>query len=156
MACPRVAPSPISLLSGLSDPSLALPIHSSPLPFPSSPPLHSVLPFHAILVSTLFTFLSWVRFKHPSLGLFCYLSYLGLWLASWLSSTLCLICIYKWVHTINVLKVYSTTSKGHLVNYIHNSVIHSSQKLETTHRSFNGRMDKGNVLHLHSGILLGH
>ena len=40
--------------------------------------------------------------------------------------------------------------------YIHNSIIHNSQDMETTQMSIDTRMDKENVIHIYNGILLGH
>ena len=40
--------------------------------------------------------------------------------------------------------------------YIHNSIIHNSQDMETTKMSIDTRMDKENVIHIYNGILLGH
>jgi hypothetical protein len=44
-----------------------------------------------------------LRFKHPLLCLPSCLASLGLWSASWVSCILCLISIYKWVHTMHIL-----------------------------------------------------
>ena len=41
----------------------------------------------------------------------------------------------------------------HLLSYVHKRFISNSQKLETAYMSFNWRMDKENVVHLHNGIL---
>ena len=46
--------------------------------------------------------------------------------------------------TGHVLKGCSTKPQGYLLNYVHSSFIHNSQKLETAHMSLNGRMDTGN------------
>jgi hypothetical protein len=43
--------------------------------------------------------------------------------------------------------------QGHLLNYVHSSFMHNSQKLETTWLSLNQRMDEENVVHLHNGAL---
>ena len=41
-------------------------------------------------------------------------------------------------------------------SYIHNSIIHNSQDMETTQMSIDTWMDKENVIHIYNGILLGH
>jgi hypothetical protein len=46
-------------------------------------------------------------------------------------------------------KRYSTIPQGHLFKYVHSSFICNSLKLETTQMSFNGRMDKENVIRLY-------
>lgn len=46
--------------------------------------------------------------------------------------------------------------QGHLLQYVHSSFIHSSQKLETTYPSLNQRMHKENVPKVHSRILLSY
>jgi hypothetical protein len=49
-----------------------------------------------------------------------------------------------------------TVPLGHLLTYIHSSFINNSQKLETTQMILKWRMDKENVVHLHSGIPLSY
>jgi hypothetical protein len=44
----------------------------------------------------------------------------------------------------------------HVLNYVHCCSLHYRQKLETTYMSIKGRIDEGNVVHLHNGILLYH
>jgi len=44
----------------------------------------------------------------------------------------------------------------HMFHYVHSSLIYNSQKLERTQMPFNRGMDKENVVHLHSGILLSY
>ena len=39
-------------------------------------------------------------------------------------------------------------------HYAHSSLNYSSQKLETTHMSFNRGMDTENMVHLHNGVHL--
>ena len=51
-------------------------------------------------------------------------------------------------------KGYSIISQGHLLNYIHSSIIHNSQNLVTTQIPLNREMDQENVVHLHNGVLL--
>jgi hypothetical protein len=46
--------------------------------------------------------------------------------------------------------------QGHMLYYIHGSLIYSSQKLERTHMSLNRGMDTENVVQLHNGILLNY
>jgi hypothetical protein len=41
-----------------------------------------------------------------------------------------------------------------VICYVHSSLIHNSQKLETTYMSFNWRMDKENGACLYNGVLL--
>ena len=54
----------------------------------------------------------------------------------------------------HIPKGCSIIPQGHLLNYVHSSIIHNNQNLETTLMSINGRMDKENVVNLHNGILL--
>jgi hypothetical protein len=42
-----------------------------------------------------------------------------------------------------------TITKGHVCHYVHSGIICDSQKLETTQMSFDERMDRKNVVHLH-------
>jgi len=46
--------------------------------------------------------------------------------------------------------------QGHMFHYVHNDLICDSEKLETTQMSHDKRMDRENVVHLHSGILLSY
>ena len=50
-------------------------------------------------------------------------------------------------------KGYTVIPQGHLLNYIHSSIIHNSENLKTTYMLFNQRMDKENMVHLHNGVL---
>ena len=54
----------------------------------------------------------------------------------------------------HISKGRSIILHGHLLNYVHRSIICNSQNLETTLVSLNQRSDKENVGHLHSGVLL--
>ena len=45
--------------------------------------------------------------------------------------------------------------KRYMQSYIHNSIIHNSQDMETTQMSIDTWMDKENVIHIYNGILLG-
>ena len=47
-------------------------------------------------------------------------------------------------------------SQRHLLNCVHSSFIHNSQKLQTRYMSLNWRMDTENVVHLHNGILFSY
>lgn len=42
----------------------------------------------------------------------------------------------------------------YLLNYVYSSFIHNRQKLETTYMPLNQRMDKENMVHLYTGVLL--
>ena len=46
--------------------------------------------------------------------------------------------------------------EGHMLHYVHSSLIYNSQKLERTQMPLNIEMDTKNVVHLHNGILLGY
>ena len=46
------------------------------------------------------------------------------------------------------------TPQGHMLSYIHSSIICNSQNLETTYMPLNLTMDKENVVPLHNGVLL--
>jgi hypothetical protein len=54
---------------------------------------------------------------------------------------------------IPLLGIYSedalTCKQGHMLHYIHSSLIYNSQKLERTQMSLNRGMDTENVVHLH-------
>jgi hypothetical protein len=43
-----------------------------------------------------------------------------------------------------------------MLNYVHSSLIYSSQKLERMQMSLNRRMDTENVAHLHNEVLLSY
>jgi hypothetical protein len=43
-----------------------------------------------------------------------------------------------------------------MLHYVHSSLIYNSQKLERTQMSLNRGMDIGNVVHLHTGVLLSY
>ena len=40
--------------------------------------------------------------------------------------------------------------------YVHNSIIHNSQNMETTEMSVDRGMDKCDVVHIYNGMLLDH
>ena len=48
----------------------------------------------------------------------------------------------------------SVILQGHLLNYVHSSIIHNIKKLEMTYMPLNQRMDKGNTVHLQMVYLL--
>jgi hypothetical protein len=50
----------------------------------------------------------------------------------------------------------SNMKQGHILHYVHSSLIYNSQKLQRTQISFNRGMDTDNVVHLHNGILLSY
>ena len=43
-----------------------------------------------------------------------------------------------------------------MLQYVHSSLIYSSQKLETTQMSLNKGMDIENVVHLYNGVVLSY
>ena len=45
---------------------------------------------------------------------------------------------------------------GHMLHYVHSSLIYNSQKLERTQMPLNKGMDTENVVHLHNGVLLSY
>ena len=47
-------------------------------------------------------------------------------------------------------------AQGHMLHYVHESLICDSQMLETTQMSHNRRMDTEIVVHLHNKILLSY
>jgi hypothetical protein len=46
--------------------------------------------------------------------------------------------------------------KGHMLHYVHSSLIYNSQKLERTQMPLNRGMDTENVVHLCNGVLLSY
>ena len=64
--------------------------------------------------------------------------------------------LHGWWEWKLVLKEFSILPQGHLHNYVHSSLIHTSQNLETTKMSFNQRIDKEDEVHLHNGVLLSY
>ena len=56
----------------------------------------------------------------------------------------------------HIPKRCSALPQGHLLNYVHSNFVHNSQKLETTWMLLNQRMNKENVVYLHSGVLLSY
>ena len=46
--------------------------------------------------------------------------------------------------------------EGHVLYYVHSSLICNSQKLERTQKPLNRRMDTKNVVHLNNGVLLSY
>jgi hypothetical protein len=48
---------------------------------------------------------------------------------------------HSWAYTQKI-------QQGHMLQYVHSSLIYNSQKLERTQMSFNRRMDTENVIHL--------
>ena len=56
----------------------------------------------------------------------------------------------------HIPKRYSTIPQGHVLHYVHRSLICNNQKLETTQMSLNQRMDTEHVVHLYNGILVSY
>ena len=50
--------------------------------------------------------------------------------------------------------IESEVSKTCLYTYVHSSIIHDSQEVETIHMSSDRGMDKQNVAYTHNGLLL--
>jgi hypothetical protein len=46
--------------------------------------------------------------------------------------------------------------EGHMLHYVHSSLIYNSQKLESTQMPLNRGIDTENVVHLHNGVLLSY
>jgi hypothetical protein len=46
--------------------------------------------------------------------------------------------------------------QGHVFHYVHSSLIHDNQKLETTHMPHNRTIGTENVVNLHNEILLSY
>jgi hypothetical protein len=46
--------------------------------------------------------------------------------------------------------------EGHMLHYVHSSLIYYNKKLERTQMSFNRGMDTENVVHLLNGVLLSY
>jgi len=46
--------------------------------------------------------------------------------------------------------------QGHMLHYVHSSLIDNNQKLERTQMPFNRGMDIDNVVCLHNGVLLSY
>jgi hypothetical protein len=57
---------------------------------------------------------------------------------------------HSWAYTQKILQ------QGHMLHYVHSSLIYNSQKLERTQMYFSRGMDTENVVHLHNGVLLGY
>jgi hypothetical protein len=53
------------------------------------------------------------------------------------------------------MKLTNVMNQGHVLHYIHSTVICNNQKLKTTQMSLN-RMDTENVAHIHNGILFSY
>jgi hypothetical protein len=51
---------------------------------------------------------------------------------------------------MHISKRYTTIKHGHLLNYVHCGFICNSQRLETSLMSFNRRMDKENMVQVHT------
>jgi hypothetical protein len=43
-----------------------------------------------------------------------------------------------------------------MLYYVHSRLIYNGQKMETTHSSLNGKMERENVIYLHDGVLLSY
>jgi len=56
----------------------------------------------------------------------------------------------------HISKRCSNIQQGHMLHYVHSSLIYNSQKLERTQMPSNRGMDTENVVHLHNGILLSY
>lgn len=56
---------------------------------------------------------------------------------------------------IPLLGIYPEDA-GHMLHYVHSSLIYNSQKLERTQMPLNRGMDTENVVHLHNGVLLSY
>jgi hypothetical protein len=56
----------------------------------------------------------------------------------------------------HIPKRFSKLEQGHMLQYVHSSLIYNSQKLEKTQMSFNSGMDTENVVYLYSGVLLSY
>jgi hypothetical protein len=56
----------------------------------------------------------------------------------------------------NIPKIWLTMPQGHMFHYVHSSIVCDTQKLKTTQMSYQRRMDRENVVHLHNGILLSY
>ena len=52
-----------------------------------------------------------------------------------------------------ISKGCSIVLQGHVLNYVHSSIICHGQNLETTQIPLDQRMEKENVVHLHNGEL---
>jgi hypothetical protein len=50
----------------------------------------------------------------------------------------------------------SNRLEGHMLNYVHSSLIYNSQELERTQMPLNRGMDTENMVHLHNGVLLSY
>jgi hypothetical protein len=46
--------------------------------------------------------------------------------------------------------------EGHMLHYVHSSLIYNSQKLERNQMPLNRGMDTENVIHIHNGLLLSY
>jgi hypothetical protein len=55
-----------------------------------------------------------------------------------------------------IQKMFLLVIRTHMLQYIHSSLIYSSQKLERTQMSLNRVMDTEKVVHLHNWVLLSY
>ena len=60
----------------------------------------------------------------------------------------------SYTNLVHIPKRCPTTAQGHMLHYVHESLICDSQMLETTQMPNNRRKDTENVVHLHNKILL--
>jgi hypothetical protein len=56
----------------------------------------------------------------------------------------------------HISRRYSNWVEGHMLHYVHSSLIYNSQKLERTQMPLNRGMDLENVVYLHNGVLLSY
>ena len=62
----------------------------------------------------------------------------------------------SYTNLVHIPKRCPTTAQGHMLHYVHESLICDSQMLETTQMLNNRRKDTENVVHLHNKILLSY
>jgi hypothetical protein len=56
----------------------------------------------------------------------------------------------------NIPRECFNIKQGHMLRYVHSSLIYNNQKLERTQMSLNRGMDIETVVHLHNGVLLSY
>jgi hypothetical protein len=64
-----------------------------------------------------------------------------------------LLGIHTHTHTHTHTHKCFIITQGHMLHYVHSSLIHNCQKVEASQMSHNLRMDTENMVHLHNRIL---
>ena len=62
----------------------------------------------------------------------------------------------RYISSRHMPRRYPNRLEGHMLHYVHSSLIYNSQKLERTQMFHNRGIDTENVVHLHNGVLLSY